>query len=50
MILQKIKQEFSKEKYSKNILVRVTEIWQNNSSKKELKKNKYKIISQEIST
>jgi hypothetical protein len=31
MILQKIQQEFPK-KYSKNILVRITQIWQNNSS------------------
>jgi hypothetical protein len=46
MILQKIQQEFSKEKYSKNILVRITKIWQNNSSKRTCEKNKCKTISQ----
>jgi hypothetical protein len=46
MILQKIQQELSKEKYSKNILVRITQIWQNNSSKRTCEKNKFKIISQ----
>jgi hypothetical protein len=46
MIQQKIQQEFCHNKYSKNILVRITKIWQNNSSKKDLCKNQYRVISQ----
>jgi hypothetical protein len=41
MILQKNQQEFlPKIIHKKNILVRVTKIWQNNSSKKDFCKNK----------